>query len=127
MKRPHKLGVMGGRKAGISRSQKPILQRHLQAHAAVINNEAWYGDGEPSFGKTFTAAETAKRHTLVIGLLYRAAKKATKAKDTELADAYSCLADKLYACRPRFRCGSLACAQCARAFQKAKVVRRQII
>ena len=31
------------------------------------------------------------------------------------------LTDKLAGCKPGFRCGSLACPQCARAFQRAKV------
>jgi hypothetical protein len=121
MKRPRKSGFMVRRPAGFSRQRTPTFQRHVQAHAAVIDNEAWYGDGPPSLGKSFTAADTAKRHALVIGLLYQAAKKAAKFKDTELHAAYGDLADKLYYCKPKARCGSLACPQCARAFQKAKV------
>lgn len=114
------------RPARTPRPRTPTIQRHMQAHAAVIH-EAWYGDGPPSFGKAFTAAETAKRNTLVIGILYRAAKKAAKAKDTKLHDAYGDLADKLYACKPKARCGSLACPKCARAFQKAKVSAQQTV
>lgn len=55
-------------------------RRHVRAHEAVIDNEAWYGDGLPDLGKAFTAAMTAKRHTLLISILLRAADKATKAE-----------------------------------------------
>ena len=54
-------------------------------------------------------------------ILGRAAKRAAKAGSNKLAQAYDALADKLDACRPRRRCGSLACPKCARAFQTAKV------
>jgi hypothetical protein len=37
------------------------------------------------------------------------------------------LADKLYGCRPRARCGSLACPKCARAFQRAKTSAQQAL
>jgi hypothetical protein len=52
--------------------------------------------------------------------LRRAARRAAKAGDKGLAHAYDVLVDKLEDCRPRHRCGSLACPKCARAFQKAK-------
>jgi hypothetical protein len=71
----------------------------------VINNEAWYGDAPPSLGEAFTAAETAKRHTLLIETLLRAAKRVAKAGDTKLAEPYNLLADKLEACRAKARCG----------------------
>ena len=122
-----KPGFMARRQAGIPRPRTPTIQHRGQTHLTVMNNELWFGDGPPSLGKAFTAAETAKRHTLVIGLLYRAAKKAAKAKDTKLHDAYGDLADKLYHCKPKARCGSLACPQCARAFQKAKVSAQQTV
>jgi len=105
----------------------PTFQTHVRAHEAVINNEAWYGDGEPSLGETFTAAKTAERHSVIIETLLRGAKRAAKAEDTNPANDYNDLADKLAACRAKARCGSLACAKCARAFQKAKVAAQQTI
>src|SRR5258708_10174180 len=105
----------------------PSCRTHVRAHEAVANSESWYGDGPPSLGEAFTAVETAKRHTIMIEILLRAAKRATKAEDTKLAEAYNNLADKLEACLPRLRCGSLACSMCARAFQKAKAAAQQTV
>jgi hypothetical protein len=59
--------------------------------------------------------------------LGRAAKRAAKAGSNKLAQAYDALADKLDECRPRRRCGSLACPKCARAFQKAKVAAQRVL
>ena len=103
----------------------PTFKRHVRAHQAVINNEVWYSDAPPSLGKAFSVASTAKRHTVIIKLLLRAADRAARAKDSKLAEAYNDLADKMSSCRPRRRCGSLACVQCARAFQRAKVAAQQ--
>ncbi len=99
----------------------PNYRRHVRAHEAVVTNEFWYGDGPPSLGKSFTATKTAERHRAVVGILFKAGKRAEKAKDKLLAETYYALADKLSSCKPRGRCGSLACPKCARAFQKAKV------
>jgi hypothetical protein len=57
----------------------------------------------------------------VVQILDRAARRAAKNRFKKLAHAYDALAEKFEACRPRHRCGSLACPKCARAFQKAKV------
>jgi len=107
-----------------SPTPKPIFKTHVQAHEAVIGNELWYGDQPPSLGQGFTAADTAERHATVTGILLRAAKAAEKA-DTDEAQALYQLLDKLEACRPRRRCGSLACPLCARAFQRAKIAAQQ--
>jgi hypothetical protein len=109
------------------KQRAPTFRTHVRAHEAVINNEAWYGDAPPSLGEAFTAAEAAKRHTLLIETLLRAAKRVAKAGETKLAEPYNLLADKLEACRAKARCGSLACAKCARAFQKAKVAAQQTV
>jgi hypothetical protein len=102
-------------------------ERYVRAHEEIINNERWYGDAAPSFGESFTAAKTAERQQVVIRILGRAAKRAAKAGSKKLAEAYDALADKLDACRPRQRCGSLACPRCARAFQKAKSAAEQAV
>ncbi len=93
----------------------------IHEHKEVISNEYWYNDGPPALGKSFSAAKTVRRHHQVIGILCRAAKRETKAGNDGLADALPRLANKLASCKPGFRCGSLACPQCARAFQRAKV------
>ena len=103
------------------------FQRHVRAHEAVINNEFWYGDGPPSLGKSFTAKKTAERHADVVRLLQRAAKSVEKAGDRKLSRLLWELADKLYGCRPRARCGSLACPKCARAFQRAKTAAQETL
>jgi len=91
----------------------------------VTSNEFWYGDQPPHIGKGFTAAKTKERSTTVTEILLRAAKRADKNGDAGLAEAYYQLLDKLEACRPRRRCGSLACPCCARAFQKAKIAAQE--
>ena len=93
----------------------------------MVNNEFWYGDGPPSLGKSFTAKKTAERHADIVGLLQRAAKGAETAGDRKLSRSLWDLADKLYDCRPRARCASLACPKCARAFQKAKTAAQEAL
>ncbi len=93
----------------------------IHEHKEVINNEYWYNDGPPLLGTSFSKAKTTQRHYQVIGILCRAARRETKAGNDVLAGAMQRLADKLADCKPGFRCGSLACPQCARAFQRAKV------
>jgi hypothetical protein len=110
------------------RSRPAGTKKYIRAHEEIINNEQWYGDEAPSLGDPFTAKKTAERHHDVVQILGRAARRAAKAGSKELARAYDALADKLDACRPRRRCGSLACPRCARAFQKAKfVAQRRLI
>jgi hypothetical protein len=66
-----------------------------------------------------------ERTTTVLGILVRAAKRADKNGNTDLAHSYYQLSDKIEACRARRRCGSLACPRCARAYQKAKTAAQQ--
>jgi hypothetical protein len=107
------------------RQTRPKFQTHVQAHEAVTNDETWYGNKPPNLGQGFSAADVAERRTTVIDILLRAAKRAQKDEDTNLAEAFYQLYDRLEACRPFGRCGSLACPHCARAFQKAKVVAQE--
>jgi hypothetical protein len=107
------------------RQTRPKFQTHVQAHEAVINNELWYGDKPPNLGQGFSAAETAERRTAVMEILLRAAKRADKNEDADLAGAFYQVYDRLEACRRLDRCGSLACPLCARAFQKAKVLAQE--
>ena len=93
----------------------------MRAHKTVIANERWFRKGEPILGRAFTVKKTVQRHAALINILSRARKRAARAGNDELADAYSRLQTKLKACRPRRRCGSSACPKCARASQRAKV------
>jgi hypothetical protein len=104
-----------------------MFKTHIRAHEEIINDERWYGDEAPSLGRCFTAKKTAERHQEVVQLVGRAAKRAAKAGSKKLAHAYDALADKLDPCRPKHRCGSLACPRCARAFQKAKVAAQKAV
>jgi hypothetical protein len=104
---------------------RPKFQTHVQAHEAVLNNESWYGDKPPNLGQGFSAAEAAERRTTVMEILLRAAKRADKKKDADLAEAFYQVYDQLEACVLFDRCGSLACPCCARAFQRAKVVAQE--
>ena len=110
-----------------SRSCPAETKKYVRAHDQIINNERWYGDEAPSPGKSFTAKKTAERHQEIVQILVRAAKRAAKAGSKELARAYNILVGKLEDCRPRRRCGSLACPKCARAFQKAKSAAQRVL
>ena len=113
-----------------SKSDKPSQRKfraHVKAHQTVIGNERWFGKGSPFLGKPFTVKKTVKRHAAVVDILDRATKRATKAADETLADAYHRLQVELTECRPQRRCGSLACPKCARAFQRAKVAAEETL
>jgi hypothetical protein len=103
----------------------PFIRRkfraHIHEHQEVINNEHWYNDGPPSLGKAFSKEKTIQRHHKALEIIRRAAKRETKAGNGNFATALRQLIDKLTHCKPGLRCGSLACPQCARAFQRAKV------
>ena len=104
----------------LQRSQRKS-RSHIRAHEAVLANEYWYGDGPPSLGKSFTTNKTCERQTEVVKLVLRAARRAGKTGNQRQEEAYFELYDRLEACRPKHRCGSMACPMCARAFQRAKV------
>jgi hypothetical protein len=104
---------------------KPRFKSHVRAHEEVTSNETWYGDQPPSLGPGFSAAKAKERTSTVTQILLRAAKRAERNGTCDLAETYYQLLDKLDACRPRSRCGSLACPRCARAFQKAKIAAQQ--
>jgi hypothetical protein len=87
--------------------KRPTFRSHVAAHEAVISNEAWYGDNSPLLGPAFTARKTAERQQAMIEVLWRAAKRATRAGKKTQAEAYGDLGDKLDRCQPRQRCGSL--------------------
>ena len=101
------------------------FERHVKAHKTVIGNETWFGDAAPDLGPQFTAKKTAERARTLVKILVRAAKREKRTRHKILARPYTDLAKKVKACRPNARCGSLACPQCARAFQKAKVAAQE--
>lgn len=103
------------------RRNGPVFRTHQTAHEAVLANEFWFGDGEPVIGKQFTAAKAKERKETVIDLLYRTAERKRRAGGIDVADRLADMADKLHYCCPHRRCGSLACTECFRGFQKAKV------
>jgi hypothetical protein len=96
------------------------LMKHVHAHEAVITNEDWYGDGPPFLKAQFSAEQTAERQAEIVDLLEKGATKSKAAGDRQQFRPLKRLANKLDRCRPHHRCGSLACPQCARAFQRAK-------
>lgn len=108
------------------RRNGPVFKTHQRCHEEVLATEAWFGDGEPVIGKQFTAAKAKERKNKAIDLLFRTAKREQRADDTGVADGLTILADKLHHCYPHRRCGSLACSECLRAFQKAKVAAQEI-
>ena len=104
---------------------RPKFRAHLKAHKTVIAHERWFRKGEPFLGKPFTVKKAVERYATVVKILSRAGRRAARAGNDELADAYRHLRAKLKKCRPRRRCGSSACPKCARAFQRAKVKAEQ--
>ena len=103
------------------KTKKPKFRNHKTAHFAVLNNEHWFSDNLPNLGAAFSTKKANKRHKIVVKIVERATKRAAKNDQQALAEALEQLREKLRNCRPHKRCGSLACPQCARAFQKAKV------
>jgi hypothetical protein len=106
---------------------RPKFRAHAKAHRTVIGNERWFRKGEPFLGKPFTVKKTVNRHGSVIKILSRAGKRAARAGNQQIADAYRRLEVKIKKCRLRRRCGSAACPKCARAFQRAKVTAEETI
>jgi hypothetical protein len=107
------------------RRNGPIFRTHQRAHEGVLADEGWYGDGEPVIGKQFTTAKAKERKQTVTDLLFRTAEHEGRAGDAGVADRLAILADKLHYCCLHRRCGSLACTECLRAFQKAKVTAQE--
>jgi len=105
---------------------RPKFRTFIHEHQEVINNERWYNDGPPLLGKAFSKKKTIQRHHKVLEIIRRAAKRETKAGNVNCASALRQLIDKLTRCKPGLRCGSLACPQCARAFQRAKVAGQKV-
>lgn len=103
------------------RRNGPVFHTHEKAHHEVLATESWFGDGKPYIGKQFTAHKARERKADIINLLFRAAKQDRRDGDTGLALRLELLADKLFYCQPGRRCGSSACPECLRAFQRAKV------
>jgi hypothetical protein len=108
------------------RRKGPVFKTHQKAHEAVLANEFWFGDGAPVIGKQFSAEKTQQRKVEIFGLLYRAAESERRAGNAGVADQLAILADKIFYCHPGRRCGSLACPECLRASQKAKVAAQKI-
>ena len=107
--------------------KRPKFRAHVKVHQTVIASERWFRKGQPFLGKPFTVKKAVQRHAAVIKILSRAGKRAARATNNEIADAYRRLQAKLTRCRPRRRCGSAACPKCARAFQRAKVAAEETI
>jgi hypothetical protein len=103
------------------RRNGPVFQTHEKAHREVLATENWFGDGKPHIGKQFTAGKARERKDDIINLLFGAAKRERRDGDPSVALRLELLADKLFYCQAARRCGSLACPECMRAFQKAKV------
>jgi len=103
------------------RSNRPSFKTHVHVHEEILLNEYWFGGGRPVMGKQFTAAKAAERRITLLGILGRAARRHRKLGDDRLGSRLELLNQKLKACRPQHRCGSLPCPECSRAFQRAKV------
>ena len=67
---------------------RPKFRAHVKAHKTVISNERWFRKGPPFLGKPFTVKKIVNRHATLIKILSRAGKRAARAGNNELADAY---------------------------------------
>jgi hypothetical protein len=105
---------------GIMSNSQPRLIKHVHAHEAVITNEYWYGDGPPLMHPSLSARKTAERQAEVVELLEKAGNTNKATGDLKLSRQLKKLGNKIDRCRRGDRCGSLACPECARAFQRAK-------
>jgi hypothetical protein len=85
------------------------FERYVKAHETVLRNEAGFSDNPPILGKQFTATETAARSEVLVKILIRAGRREKRAGHKGVGQAYKTLAIKLSKCRPKARCGSLAC------------------
>ena len=108
------------------RRKGPVFKTHQKAHKTVLANEFWFGDDAPVIGKQFTAEKTQQRKVEITDLLFRSAEFEHRSGDAGVADRFAILADKIFYCHQGRRCGSLACPECLRAFQKAKVAGQKI-
>jgi hypothetical protein len=99
---------------------------HVNAHEEVLSNEFWFRDGTPDLGKQFTVRKAKVRKAEIMDILFRTAKAQRRIGNTGIADQLELLADWTFSCRRRHRCGSLACTECHRAFQRAKVAAEKI-
>ena len=77
--------------------------------SCVLLDEAWFGDGGPTWRKAPPAIDAVEKHRAAIRRLRRFGRDFEGAED---------LAEILLPCRPDHRCGSGACPQCARAMQR---------
>lgn len=98
----------------------PKLTKHVHAHEVVMANEYWYGDRPPLMHPSLLARKTVERRAEVVDLVEKTAKKTKASGDRLKAKVLKRLAHKIDRCRRGDRCGSLACPECARAFQRAK-------
>jgi len=108
------------------RGDGPIFKTHQKAHKGVLANEVWFGDGEPVIGTQFTAKKAKVRKAKIMDILFRTVKAQRRVGNAGVADQIEIVAKKTFYCRPCQRCGSLACTECHRAFQKAKVAAQRI-
>lgn len=99
----------------------PCFTTHRACHEAVLGNECWFSNGRPLLGRRFTMEKATKRKIEVIDLLFKSGRRERRNGDAGIASQLETLADKLFYCHAGRRCGSLACTECHRAFQKAKV------
>ena len=103
----------------------PTFRTHRDCHEAILANEHWFGDGKPELGERFTAAKTRERKTEIISILYRAVKRECCDGALNVAKRLEILTEQLFNCRKGHRCGSSACPECLRAFQKAKAAAQE--
>src|SRR3954468_16988419 len=93
---------------------RPSPIRHGRAHEEIVATKSWYSDKPPCLGPAFTVAKTAERTTTLLDILAKKYQAASLGKYLRL-EPHGLLWDRLATCSHLRRCGSLACAKCARA------------
>jgi hypothetical protein len=100
--------------------KQPAFRTRVRFQKEILGNETWFGDDAHFLGDQFTGTNARERGKITVDILQRRARTQKRAGNAALAIHYDTLATKLSTCGRHQRCGSLACAECAPAIQKAK-------
>jgi len=100
----------------VKSQQHRTLNRNVQL---ILSQERYYGDGPPKWreGKNKRPCQTSAQAKIERGKAVKRLRRAGK----ENAAALN-LASRIAACAPKQRCGSGACPECARAWQRWFVI-----
>src|SRR5215207_10038229 len=99
----------------LTKIHRPILNQQVRS---ILRQGRYYGDGPPQWleGKKQRRCQTAEQAKIERRKTVKRLRRFGKENDEALE-----LASRLEACAPKQRCGSGACPECARAWQRWSV------